>query len=109
EIPPPKDGRDGRDGKDGRDGVASKDELSALVREAVDTRVEQRIAEEKASWPRMEYREVWRDGEHYLLGNVVTWKGAAWHCQETGTKDRPGEGPGWVLMVKKGRDGRDAR
>lgn len=59
--------------------------------------------------PMLIYREVWREDEAYAKGDVVTWGGSAWHCQADETKEKPGGGsPAWRLMVKNGRDGRDA-
>lgn len=55
--------------------------------------------------PLMIYREVWREGE-YEKGDVTTWAGCAWHCQEK-TTDKPGTSSAWRLMVKSGRDGKD--
>ncbi|HSW83554.1 MAG TPA: hypothetical protein VLH12_08770 [Usitatibacter sp.] len=55
--------------------------------------------------PAMVYREVWRDGE-YEQGDVVTWSGSAWHCQQK-TTDQPGTSATWKLMVKKGAPGKD--
>jgi integrin beta 3 len=51
------------------------------------------------------YREVWREGE-YTRGDVVTWGGSAWHCQEK-TTDKPGNSTSWRLMVKEGARGKD--
>ncbi len=56
--------------------------------------------------PAMVYRGVWREGEHEP-GDVATWSGCAWHCQEK-TTDKPGTSSAWKLMVKSGRDGKDA-
>lgn len=53
------------------------------------------------------YREVWREGE-YTRGDVVTWSGCSWHCQQK-TTDKPGTSAAWKLMVKSGRDGKDAK
>lgn len=56
------------------------------------------------------YREVWKEGGDYARGDVVTWGGSAWHCQAEKTADKPGSGSAaWKLMVKNGRDGRDAQ
>ena len=55
----------------------------------------------------MRYRAVFKQGEHYEPGDVCTWGGSAWHCNEP-TTEKPDTGP-WQLMVKKGRDGKDAR
>lgn len=59
------------------------------------------------SLPTMIYRHVWKEG-HYQKGDVVTFGGCIWHCdQDTDTK--PGEGAKhWTLAVKKGRDGKSA-
>lgn len=55
--------------------------------------------------PVMIYREVWREGE-YERGDVVTWTGSAWHCQQK-TTGKPGESDDWKMIVKKGAAGRD--
>lgn len=54
--------------------------------------------------PHMVYRGVWSKSDpHYVPGDVVTWGGSAWVC--TGTNDvQPGNGDGWQLAVKRGRD-----
>ena len=102
------DGRDGRDGRDGKDGIASRDELLAEVAKAVEMAVpemvEKRVAEAFAALPVLQYRGVFRQGEEYAAGSVVTWAGSTWHANEA-TKDKPGDGEtAWTLMVKKGRD-----
>jgi integrin beta 3 len=53
------------------------------------------------------YRQVWREGE-YLPGDIVTWSGSTWHCQEQ-TTDKPGISAAWKLMVKRGNDGKDGK
>lgn len=52
------------------------------------------------------YRGIWKDGPH-IAGDVCTRGGSAWHCQRD-TSGMPGDSPDWVLMVKKGADGKDA-
>ena len=105
-----RDGRDGVDGKDGRDGIASRDEIRAeiakAVAEAVPVVVERQVSDQFAQRPDLEYRGVWAEGEQYRWGNWVTWGGSLWHCNATGTADRPGSSEDWTLAVKKGRDGR---
>jgi hypothetical protein len=56
------------------------------------------------------YRGVYRAGESYDPGDVVSWDGSAWHCQKA-TKEAPrNDGPGdWKLMVKHGRPGKDGK
>jgi hypothetical protein len=57
----------------------------------------------------LNYRGVWRDGEEFLKGSVVTHGGGCWHANQR-TTARPGTDPEmWTLMVKRGRDGRDVR
>jgi len=59
--------------------------------------------------PGMRYRDVYKDAERYDLGDVVTWAGGAWHCNEDGTTARPGDSKAWTLIVKRGRDAKGAR
>lgn len=59
--------------------------------------------------PALIYREVFRDTEDYVPGDVVTYDGSAWHCQTRGTKAKPGTSPDWRLMVKRGQSGKDLR
>lgn len=73
-------GKDGKDGKDGTPGLAG-----------------------------LSFEGVYQDGKAYEVGNLVTWAGSSWHCNEA-TRDKPGEGSkAWTLMVKRGRDGKDGR
>lgn len=58
-----------------------------------------------AEVPALLYRGVWREGE-YTRGDVATWAGSAWHCEQK-TTDKPGMSPAWKLAVKSGRDGKD--
>jgi hypothetical protein len=78
--PAGKDGADGKDGKDGTPGLAG-----------------------------LSFEGVYQEGKSYDVGNLVTWAGSSWHCNES-TRDKPGEGSkAWTLMVKRGRDGKDGR
>lgn len=103
-------GMDGRDGRDGKDGIASRDELNAAVQDevekAVAATVEKAVAEAFDALPKIEYRDVWTEGETYAKGNLATWGGSLWHCNEGGSTDKPGTSDAWTLAVKKGRDGR---
>ena len=56
--------------------------------------------------PAMIYKDIWKDGNEYEHGDVVTWAGSSWHCQ-TDTTDKPGTGDTWRLMVKRGSDGKN--
>lgn len=85
-----RDGADGVPGHDGKDGEPGKDGADGRAGLA--------------------YRGVFQAGQRYDVGDVVTWDGSAWHCHEPETTGRPGDGaPGWKLIVKRGRDGRDLR
>lgn len=55
--------------------------------------------------PTMIYLGVYSKEKEYEPGDVVTWGGSLWHCNEQ-TKDKPGEhnSKGWILIVKRGRD-----
>lgn len=66
---------------------------------------------ELAVWemPVMLYRGVFspKAGE-YRTGDVVTWDGHLWHCEEP-TNGAPGqENKSWKLIVRRGERGRDA-
>lgn len=53
------------------------------------------------------YRDVWREGEVYQRGDMVSFGGSLWHAQQE-TKDRPASGETWRLAVRRGRDGKNA-
>jgi hypothetical protein len=42
----------------------------------------------------------------YRRGEFVSHAGGMWHCEVTGVSHKPGDGPGWRLAVKAGRDAR---
>jgi hypothetical protein len=59
--------------------------------------------------PMMRYQGTYQETVAYVVGDVVTSGGAAWHCQQPTTL-RPGNDvSAWRLMVRKGRDGRDGK
>jgi hypothetical protein len=59
--------------------------------------------------PFLKWQGTYRGTTAYRPGDVVTWAGSAWHAKEA-TMEPPGEGSkAWTLMVKRGRDGRDAK
>lgn len=55
--------------------------------------------------PMMIYRSIFKAGNKYQKGDAVTWGGSLWHCDEP-NENKPGEGEGWQLVAKRGRDGR---
>lgn len=106
----------GRDGANGRDGPSGTDGQSW---DAMDVRRsgprtielsfdggEQRNTFE-LEFPVPLYRGVFSDGAAYEHGDMVTWAGSLWHCNDA-TSDKPGEGAkAWTLAAKRGRDGKD--
>lgn len=109
-LPKPKDGLDGL-GLEDFDLALSEDGRTLSFRFV---RGELKV-ERQVKLATLIYRGVWRDGE-YERGDVVTWGGSAWHCQQQ-TKDKPGgpipgtpgaaSGGSWRLMVKEGARGKD--
>ena len=103
-------GADGLNGKDGKDGLGFddieeelEDDGRVFVRRyrCVDGRVKE--FRHQTAW--LIYRDVYRPGQVYVRGDVVTWGNQSWVCRET-TSTKPGEGSAWRLMVRKGGDGK---
>jgi hypothetical protein len=120
--PAGRDGRDGskgdpgRDGKDGKDGITTADLEDAVVRTLRQIKVEGRkwhIGSHTVEMPVPQYMGVWRKGDTFGPGDMVTWGGAVWHCNAaTDTEPQFHHGddaPPWTLAVKAGRDGRDGK
>ena len=111
-----RDGKDGRDGADGEQGPAGFDLDDFGVSQGEDGRTielhfergDLRVTRE-LELPVAIYRGVFKEGEAYAIGDMVTWGGSVWSCTAAGA-EKPGDGAqGWVLAVKKGRDGRDGK
>ncbi len=108
--PPGPNGKDGVDGKDGADGlgfddfeeVIGDDERTITHRYRSGDRVKEFVYKTSTEI----YRGVYVEGKTYDRGDVVTWGGSSWHCNET-TTSKPGDSKAWQLQVKKGRDGKD--
>jgi integrin beta 3 len=102
---------EGPPGKDGRDGFTLEDfdcrvlEDDRTIEFSFKSGEYEHIATLK--WPTMLYRGVYHEGTEYERGDVVTWGGSLWHCDEP-TKEKPGT-DSWTLAAKKGRDGKDAK
>jgi hypothetical protein len=90
------DGIDGERGEKGDPGTNGKDGADGVVYTKVAA-----------------YRDIWKDGEEYKLGDMVTLAGSVWHCNSVdGTTVKPGTDGGakdWTLAVKRGRDGKDGK
>ena len=67
-----------------------------------------RALEEKANVAPPQYRGVFREGEEYPVGTMITHGGSLWYANAT-TKAMPGRCGDWTLCVKRGRDGKDIR
>lgn len=104
-IAPPKDGTDG---KDGRDGIG----VDGMTTERDGTgRVVHRWMHGEEVAKEFETREfvdagVWSPDKQYLECNGVTFGGSFWIAQKDSPEHKPGDGDGWRLAVKKGRDGK---
>jgi hypothetical protein len=84
EVRPVVPGPQGEPGPPGKDGYNGKDGTAGLS-----------------------FEGVYQDGKSYDFGQLVTWAGSSWHCNEP-TTTKPGDGSkAWTLMVKRGRDGKD--
>lgn len=55
------------------------------------------------------YRGVFREAETYERGDMVTWAGSTWHCDEPKGLKPGAPDSGWTLAVKAGRPGKDAK
>lgn len=57
----------------------------------------------------LKYCGVWREGISYSKGDSVTFGGSMWYCKEGANTSRPNTPEsGWIIAVKRGRDGKDA-
>jgi hypothetical protein len=104
-------GKDGAPGANGSDGFSLEDFDMVLAEDGRTLSLKFKradlVVERSIRLATMIYREVWREGE-YEPGDVVTWGGSAWHCQQK-TADKPGTSSSWKLMVKEGARGKDAK
>ncbi|KRS17569.1 hypothetical protein XM52_13695 [Roseovarius indicus] len=102
-------GKDGAPGKDGEDGIGFEDMDIVHDGERGFTFRFQRgakIVERAFTLPVMLDRGVFSEGKGYAAGDVVSFGGSMWVAQKD-TEERPGDGDGWRLSVKRGRDGKD--
>jgi integrin beta 3 len=129
-------GRDGKDGKDGKDGRDGRDLAVAEMKQMVEAAFKSiafdfvQSADDPRQWtftaalepygvrcskefsvPMMINRGVWVEGTTYARGDVVTWDGSSWHCEEETTQqpNRPNGKSHWTMNVKRGTPGRDGK
>jgi hypothetical protein len=80
--------------------------IAIAIREATAPLIK-RIAALEAS--PFKFVGIWTQGTDYVARNVVSYGGSLWHCNESGTKDKPGTSAAFTLCCKRGKDGRDAK
>lgn len=73
--------------------------LAVFVQERVDIAIERRMKEFRFVGPH-------EAEQKYNPGNFVVKGGSLWHCRAA-TRMNPGETSDWVLVAKRGADGRD--
>lgn len=105
--PPGADGKDGLDGRDGADGVRLDDLQASFDGDRTLTLTFTAGLVTKSipiALPIPRWQGVYTDGRAYQVGDLVTFDGSAWHCQQP-TSSRPNDhAAAWRLMVKRGRD-----
>lgn len=111
-------GIDGRDGKDGKDGITIEHLKAAVTEMRAELRAEivKSIRFSGRQWsidgeviatvPVPVYRGVFQSDQQYEAGDLATFGGSVWHCNNA-TTEKPGTNGNWTLAVKAGRDGRD--
>lgn len=113
EVRAPMPGPAGLNGKDGADGLGF-DDMHEVMEDGGRTIRRRyirgdRVKEFVHKTAVQIQRGVYVEGKSYEPGDVVTWGGSQWHCNEE-TTTRPGDGlKAWTLIVKRGRDGRDGK
>lgn len=95
----------------GADGVGF-DDIKTFFREDERTLVIQfmkddRTLEFEHELPIPIHRGVWREGNEYRKGDNVTFGGSTWIALKHEPEGKPGFGGEWMLITKKGKDGRD--
>ncbi len=105
-------GRDGKDGDDGAPGhTFGLDDFEIVPMDERTIKMGFTFGEVMHSFelaiPTVIYRGLWKQGETYQRGDMVTWAGGVWHCNADDCQSKPDAGE-YTLAVKRGRDGRDA-
>jgi len=112
-VPGPRgtDGLDGLNGKDGADGLGFDDMAASFDGDrtlVLRWRRGELVKSLPVELPLPVYQGAYSSGRSYRPGDVVSYDGSAWHC-EIMTTSRPGDASrAWQLMVKHGRDLRQA-
>lgn len=99
-------GRDGIAGKDGADGLGFDDLETIETDEGCFLRFRRGDVVKDFRLPVVIDRGVYQLGRVYRKGDGVSFAGSFWIAQDE-TTEKPGEGKGWRLAVKKGRDSKE--
>jgi hypothetical protein len=106
-------GKDGKKGSDGADGFGLDDfdiepgedgRTYVLKFQRGDV-----VHKFELTFPCPVYCGVWNEKDQFTPGDMVTWGGSTWHCNRANPGKPDTKDSGWQLMVKKGRDGKDAK
>ena len=102
-------GKDGAPGKDGQDGITPEfmdaEFVGRTLRLSFGDGERSKTVEFQMATP--EYRGVFKESEAYEPGDMVTWAGSCWHCDEPKGLKPGAPDSGWTLAVKAGRPGKD--
>lgn len=115
---PGRDGAPGAPGRDGKDGITADEFEKAIA--AAEERAAERILKSLEFDGRvfkiggrvlgkaavMEFKGQWVQDGKYEKGDTVQHSGHMWHCNDDGVTHMPGQGSGWTIAVKRGRDGK---
>lgn len=64
------------------------------------------IVAEHLHVPGVEYQGMYSQKTAYVKGDLVTYAGSLWHCNEANDDEAPGTGEKWAVAAKRGRDGK---
>lgn len=101
------DGAPGSDGRDGKDGLGFEDlHVAYDGRRSFKIKFERgdQVKEYAFKLPTMLDCGTFELGKRYDAGDGVTHGGSYWIATKDGVTEKPGEGDGWRLAVKKGKD-----
>jgi len=104
-------GKDGTPGQNGTDGFGFDDlDLVYDGERTIAFRWTKgdRSVEKPFTVPTVIDRGIFKAERSYHAGDGVTWGGSFWIARQD-TSDKPGEGDGWRLAVKRGRDGKPGK
>jgi hypothetical protein len=122
-IPKPRDGIDGVNGKDGEPGIDGRHGIDGAPGGSVEDfdiamdgriltvsmKIGDRIERKTVRLDLAQYKDVYRAGEKYERGDMVTFGGSVFIAtRDTTGSEKPESSTAWKLMVKRGRDGKDA-